>query len=251
MRTNLRILFSTCSALLLCTAGGGLALAQDQPQPQPQDEPQIPEPAPTPATVPPPAMTPAPSGYDDNGSGGGARGFLDEYGLSLSVGGGVMGFTDKTMRDTTSTGGLWEARVGVLTNKWLGAEVAYQGGLQNIDALGLNSNARLLSTSLEADARVNFVQGRWGVQPYAFAGVGWTRYELNNVKTNLSDVNDQDDTVEIPLGVGLGMRSSGFLVDVRGSYRPTFDNELVPTDNSGDHAAMHSWQAALRLGYAW
>jgi hypothetical protein len=249
MRTNTRILFSTCSALLLCTAGGGLALAQDQPQPQPGDQPMVPQPAPTPAMTPPPSGSPA--GYDDRGSQGGTRGFLDEYGLSLSVGGGIMGFTDKTMRDTTSTGGLWDVRVGVLTNKWVGAELAYEGGLQNIDALGLDTDARLLSTALEADARVNFIQGRWGVQPYAFAGVGWRRFELNNVSTNTSDVNDQDDLVEIPLGVGLGMRYQGFLVDVRGSFRPAFDNDLVPTDNTGDHADMHTWATALRLGYAW
>jgi hypothetical protein len=247
MRTKTSILFSTCSALLLCTAGGGLAEAQDQPQdPQPgATTPTYPETTPAPTTS--PASTP--SGYDDR-SGGGSRGFLGEYGLSLTVGGGVMGFTDKTMRDTAKTGGLWDVRVGVLTNKWVGAELAYQGGLQNIEALGLDTDARLLSTTLEADARVNFIQGRWNLQPYAFAGVGWTRYELNNVNTNLSDVSDQDDLVEIPLGLGVGARASGFLVDVRGSFRPAFDNDLVPTSNSGDHAAMHSWQAALRVGYA-
>jgi hypothetical protein len=244
MRTKTLI----CTAILSISVGGGVAFAQDT-----QTTPTGADPTTTPTSGDPNATTPSggtsPMGANYGGENSSGN-FLERYGLSLSVGGGVVGFTDKAMRDTAKTGGLWDVRVGFLTNTWLGVELAYEGGLQNIDALGLNSDARLLSTAVEADARVNFTQGHWNWQPYAFAGVGWKRYELNNVSTNLSSVNDQDDLVEVPLGLGLGTRYAGWLVDVRGSFRPAFDNDLVPTNNSGDHAAMHTWAAALRLGYA-
>ena len=135
-----------------------------------------------------------------------SQNMLEQYGLSLSVGGGVLGFTDTDMRDTADVGGLWDVRVGFFTNTWVGAEIAYQGGLQPMNALGLNSDAQLLSNALEADARLNFLQGRWRYQPYIFAGLAWKRYSLTNVETNLSSVNDRDDVMEIPMGVGIGFR---------------------------------------------
>ena len=177
-------------------------------------------------------------------------GVLHDYGLSLSVGGGVIGFTDSDMRAATDVGGLWDVRVGFLTNRYLGFELAYEGGLQNIDALGLDTDAQLLSTELEALARVNFMTGRWIAQPYVFAGAAWKRYELTNVQTNTSDVVESDDVVELPVGIGVGFRMSGFLVDVRGAFRPAFGADLVP-DTSGDGSApLHAWSTALRLGYA-
>ncbi len=188
--------------------------------------------------------------HADEYTGEGGESMIDEYGLSLSVGGGVLGFTNSDMRDTADVGGLWDVRVGILTNMLVGAEIAYEGGLQNIKALGLSDNARLLSTSLEADARVNFLTGRWTWQPYLFAGLAWKRYDLTNVKTNLSSVNDKDNVLEIPLGAGVGFRVSGFLIDVRGAFRPATDNDLVPSANGTDHLAMHTWTAAARLGYA-
>ena len=200
-------------------------------------------------TTPPPAPARQTNTYEKD-SEGGAMGFLHDYGLSLSVGGGVTGFTDSSMRDATEVGGLWDVRVGFMTNRAIGVEVAYQGGLQSIDALGLDTDAQLLSNELEALARVNFLTGRWVVQPYAFAGAAWRRYGLTNVETNTSDVNDEDDVFEIPLGIGLGFRASGFLVDLRGSFRPALDSDLVPNPDGDGSADMHAWSSTLRLGYA-
>jgi hypothetical protein len=207
--------------------------------------------APPDGTIPAPVVAPPGSTVTRNETDRGGRdGFLRTYGLSLSVGAGVTGFTDSTMRDTTKTGGLWDVRVGLMTNRALGVELAYEGGLQAIDSLGLDTDARLLSTELEALGRLNFLTGRWSIQPYAFAGAAWKRYSLENVEINTSDVNDQDDVLEIPLGVGLGYRVRGFLVDVRGSFRPAIDSDLVPKNSEGDAAALHTWAATMRLGYA-
>ena len=245
-------------ALLAPVVGGGQASGQVTPEEQTPPGPVTPgtttdeatedtTPITSDETEEPMAQTPAPPSPDYAPE---DQSFLEEYGLSLSVGGGVTGFTDSQMRDTADVGGLWDVRVGILTNKWIGAEIAYLGGLQSIDALGLDTSAQLLSTTIEGDLRANLTQGRWNYQPYLFAGVAWRRYSLTNADVNLSSVEDQDDVMEIPLGVGIGFRMSGFLVDVRGSFRPTTGADLVPTGDGEDNEAMHSWQAAARLGYA-
>jgi hypothetical protein len=208
------------------------------------------EPSPTPTTEPVPVAEPVPTYSSDDYTSSSEPGYLESVGMSLSVGGGVTDFTGESMRDVTGTGGMWDVRVGFLTNLPVSAEIAYQGGLQDINALGLVGDARLLSTTIEGDARVNFIWGNWTWQPYAFAGLSWRRYDITNEDANLSSIEGSDDVMEIPLGVGASARFSGFLVDLRGSWRPAFYADLLPSATGGEDADMHTWQAQLRLGYS-
>jgi hypothetical protein len=249
--------------LLAPAVGSSQALAQETatppdptlPDPTPPPEASPPEettPAPIPETTPEPepsTIAPAPAPLPPAPPPQEPPSVIERVGLSLSVGGGVTGFTDTEMADAADVGGLWDVRMGFLTNSWVGAELAYLGGLQNIDALGLDSEAQLLSTTFEGALRANLTRGMI-VQPYVFAGVAWRHYSLTNADVNLSSVEDEDDLMEVPMGLGVGFRTGGFLVDVRGSYRPTTGDDLVPTRDGTGQEDLDSWMAAARLGYS-
>jgi len=171
---------------------------------------------------------------------------LTPYGLSLTVGGGVTGFLDQDMQDATDPGGSWEARLAAGTREFIGLEAAYIGSAQPIDALGLDADAVLLGTGLEATARINLVKG--AIQPYVLAGAGWMHYQLTNADTNTSSVEEDDDVLAVPLGVGVGYRYQRLILDARGVFRPVAYSDLIPT--AGDtETSLHSWTALVRGGF--
>lgn len=191
------------------------------------------------ATVTPIAEVPAPEVRH--------RAFLG--GLALTVGGGVTDFTKTDARDITDPGGLWEARLGIGNKNMIGAEVAYVGTAQDINVLGLDNSAVLMSNSVEGVARLNI--GNWAVQPFVFGGVGWANYDIVNEDFNTSSIAGNDNMLTVPVGGGLRTRISGFLVDGRFTYRPTFEDQLFNLSSLGNNSTvtMDTWQATLRLGY--
>ena len=174
---------------------------------------------------------------------------LAPLGVSVTVGGGVGGFTDSMMRDMTGVAGGWGVRVTVGSHTLVGFEAAYMGGLQSIDSLGLDDNAQLLSSAVEADLRLNVLRpfSDFVLQPYLFMGGAWKRYDLERVDTNVSDVRSRDDVVEIPMGIGIGCEIQRFVFDLRGAYRPAWDADLMPGADEG--TGLASWSAALHIGY--
>jgi hypothetical protein len=208
-------------------------------------------PTPTPVTTTPEMSTPvvvAPTVIAEQPEHGGDAWtrLTQDYGFGAFVGGGVAGFSDEDMRDVTGAAGTWSLRLGLGINMPVGVEAIYQGGIQNIDALGLDSDARLLSTTVEGDLHINFLPG--AIQPYAFGGVGWTRYSLNNVSKNTSDLNDDDDVLTIPLGVGVQGHWNHVLLDLRGTYRVATYEDLVPT--TGTTAAdLSTWGVSAQAGF--
>jgi opacity protein-like surface antigen len=170
-------------------------------------------------------------------------------GMSLSVGGGVGGFTEETMRELTDVGGGWNARFVVGTRTVIGFEAAYIGGLQTIDTLGLDADALLLSSSIEGDVR--FAPTRLVVEspihPYVFWGLAYRRYDVTNTDTNTSSVEDEDSLVEMPLGLGATYAIDRFQIDLRASYRPAWDADLVPDAKEG--TGLATWGASLQVGY--
>jgi hypothetical protein len=180
----------------------------------------------------------------------GDRTLLTRYGMSAMIGGGVTGFTGADITDFTDPGGSWTARLILGTRVPLGIELAYVGSAQNIDAVGLDDSAALLSTAVEGALRLNLIPDQmW--QPYLFGGVAWKRYSVVNEDFNTSSVAGRDDVAEIPLGIGVAMRYRGFVVDARGSWAPAFDADLLPAAaiDDEDPANLATWGANLRLGW--
>jgi len=260
---NLAKLIRTASVLSVGLLSGS-ALAQGTPD-QPTTDPTSPtEATPTPTPPPPPvtvtdpattttvtteqttvytpAVMPEPVASEEP--------FLERYGIGVVLGGGVEGFTDQTMRDTTNVGGNWDVRAIFGTRQYLGFEAAYIGSAQGINALGLDTNAVLVGNGVQGNLRLNFTKDNL-VQPFAYAGAAWRRYDLQNADFNTSAVNESDDVLEIPMGVGLGYKYRGLLFEARGEFRATTNEDLMPSlAGNDDFAKMHRWGANANLGYA-
>jgi hypothetical protein len=174
---------------------------------------------------------------------------LEKYGIALSLGGGVSGFTDDTMRDVTDDGGAWGVRVAFGTRSPIAVEAEYIGSAQSIDALGLESDAVLVGNGLQAVGRVNILDAQ--VQPFLYGGIAWRHYNLADEGFNTSDIESDDDVLELPVGVGIGFKYEGFLIDARGEYRYVTEADMVPSLNDlGDNASMHRYGVIANIGYA-
>lgn len=179
---------------------------------------------------------------------------LERYGIALSLGGGVSGFTNDVMRDTTNDGGSWGVRATIGTRFPVALEAEYIGSAQSIDALGLDDDALLVGNGLQAAARINILD--YNVQPFVFGGVAWRHYELARDDFNTSDIRNSDNVMEIPVGAGFAWKYRGFMVDVRGEYRRAFFEDMVPEfvdtgiPSDTDGASMHRYGAFGSIGYA-
>ncbi|HEY6178672.1 MAG TPA: hypothetical protein VIX73_29680 [Kofleriaceae bacterium] len=178
-------------------------------------------------------------------------------GVSAILGGGVSGFTDKQMRNTTSDlGGLWDLRVAIGSHLPLALELGYVGTATNINGLPTGNKGRLIGTTAEGALRFN-VLPHMPFTPYAFIGMGWTRYDVTNTSVSLSDtgVRSEDDLMVFPMGIGLAYRAAGFVADVRGTFRAATDNDLVVKNPvivfpaPSDFVPMHTWEASAAIGY--
>jgi hypothetical protein len=202
-----------------------------------------------PATPPPSVYTPppAPTYYEPDPED--RRTMLERLGMSISAGGGVAGFTDSAMRDTTNDGGNWDVRATFGTRSPIAIEGAYIGSAQAIDALGLDQDAILIGNGVQGNLRLNALP-KFPVQPFAFGGVAWRRYTLTNTDTNTSALADDDDVLEFPVGVGVAYRYEGFLLDARGEIRFATNEDMVP-DLDGDlgSESMHRYGVNANVGY--
>lgn len=177
---------------------------------------------------------------------------LEKYGVALSLGGGVSGFTQDIMRDTTNDGGAWDVRATVGTRSILSVEGEYTGSAQSIDALGLDNDAILMGNGVSGAVRLNFLDMNF--QPFVFGGLGWRHYNLTNEDTvNTSDVSDSDDVLEIPMGGGIAWKYEGFMLDARGEFRYAAYEDMVPDLRIGetDGATMHRYGVNLNIGFAY
>jgi len=174
-------------------------------------------------------------------------------GVEATVGGGAIGFIDQGARDATQTGASWDARLMFGSRLPIAVEGAYVGSVQNVEALGLSTNALLVGNGVEGDLRVNLLRTR--VQPYVFGGVGWTHYQVTNSATSTASIRGSDDIGTVPLGAGVSARlCTAFILDIRGTYRATFADDLMQTQalngtSNSNSNSMQSWNAAGRVGF--
>ncbi len=165
-------------------------------------------------------------------------------GFSVSAGGGVFGFAGDA-NDLADEGGAYTARLGIGTRQLVGFEVAYVGTAQDVDALGLDDDAVLISNGVEGVARLNI--GTFQLQPYILGGVGWKRYDMVNEDFNTSSIEDNDDVIEFPVGGGLSWRYEGFLLDGRGTYNFATEEDLI-ADVATDDQGLDTWNVTLKAG---
>jgi hypothetical protein len=149
-------------------------------------------------------------------------------GFSLSVGGGLSTFAREDLRAVADVAGSWDARFAVGTRQPIAFELAYLGSVQNVDALGLDEDAVLISSGAETAIRFNLLVRMW--QPYLVAGAAWRRYEVTNAAVNTSDIGDRYDVLEAPIGLGVGFRYEGLLVDGRATYRAAYGDDIGDED---------------------
>jgi hypothetical protein len=229
--------------------------AQETPTPPPPPTPPAETPGPPPGQerpepAPPPAL-PAPSGEL---AGGPAAPMSPSsgFGMAISAGGGVTGFTEKGSRNAADTGAMWEARLTFGTRLPVGLDLAYVGSAQTLNVAGLSSNASAVGNGGEADLRLQWPKGMF--RPFAFGGIGWTHYSIARSSTTGTAILNGDDVGTVPFGAGIAIgKVNGLTFELRGTGRYAFDDQLF--DNvyagTGQSSRLHSWAVTARLGAEW
>ncbi|MDP2343610.1 MAG: hypothetical protein Q8O67_21805 [Deltaproteobacteria bacterium] len=162
------------------------------------------------------------------------------YGL---LGGGVA--VRQNPREVV-VGGYWDARVGVGTRSVLGAEAAYVGSARDITAPGLNSDAVLVSNGLEGVARINLpiepANTGWLIEPFAFGGLGWSRFNISTDNANTSSIDDVNDVMTLPVGLGMALGYGGVTLDARATFRPAVGPGF-------EENSLNAWGLGAALGF--
>jgi hypothetical protein len=176
---------------------------------------------------------------------------ISVIGVGITIGGGVSGFTEESVRDNldTEANGAWSARATFGTHIPLGLEIGYNGTMVDLQS-SANGSASLLGTTLEAAGRFNMLP-HFELNPYLFAGLGWTHYDVRDERLVRADsaVRADDDVLVVPMGVGVAYRAmQGITFDARGTFRAAGNSELL-TDATGSHPDLHTWEATGNLGY--
>jgi hypothetical protein len=185
---------------------------------------------------------------------------VTDLGAALFAGGGVHGFTNENIAGDTDAGGYWNVRGVIGTRSIIGGEVAYVGSAQGIDTIGA-PDSTLVSNGLEGALRLQapITQNELGdvagagtpvlIAPYVFGGLGWQRFDVLGTAETAA-VQDVDNVMSVPLGVGIGAGIAGVTLDARFTYRPTFFNDLFGTalTSVGD-TALNQWQLGANLGF--
>lgn len=225
---------------LACRPGEGAPAVAEAPPPAPPPPEETPAPVSEPVTVIPPAPAPVPS-------------YQRSFGFAMMAGGSYQDFTNSNMRDTTSGGGGWSARLIAGTNSIIGFEAAYIGSANNFQGLGLTSNQPyLVANGLEGNARLNIPirRGPHLVEPYGYAGLGFAHYTISNYNENaqrLSSFTSTDDTMTFPVGGGFAYAYKNFMVDARAGWTGTYyQNLLTGADTSG---TLDHWNVGGQVGF--
>jgi len=171
-------------------------------------------------------------------------------GIQVMAGGGLINQIDKQTRGLTKVGPMWEARAAFFNRSFIGFEAAYIGSIQTVNVMGLDDNAQLLGNGAEADLRLNLLRNAV-VRPYLFGGVGWTHYHITNTATTGAPIDDNDDVIHLPAGVGIGVRlPRGLTLDMRGTVRAAFEDQTFdPMAPEGRDMGLENWSASAQLGF--
>jgi len=165
-----------------------------------------------------------------------------KLGIAFIHGGGIGGFIDDSLSESTSAQGQWTSRLVIGTRTHFAGELAYVGSAQKVNALGVSANSMLYGNGAEGAFRVNVLTGMW--QPYAIGGLGWVHYNLNrDALLTTSDVQHQGDVMTFPVGAGMSWRMNNIMVDSRLSFHPATTSGIIRGAN------MSTWDLQARAGF--
>jgi hypothetical protein len=169
-------------------------------------------------------------------------------GTSITFGTGI---TRAALGDSPSVSDLgiaWTGRIVVGTKRWMGVEGAYLGSLRAVSSQAVGGDAGLMQNGLETLLRMNL--GTMDFQPYAVAGLGWSRCAL--VTSGGDMVTDtRDDVVTMPIGVGVTVylgrhNGSGSTLDFRLMYQTVLDEDFPEMMQLHD---LDQWMASIQAGW--
>jgi len=216
-----------------------------------------PEVTPPPAVVvvPPPAVEPVPVPMETPVATAPTRYVPpSRFGLAFLAGGGYQDFSNSSMRNLTNAGGAWDFRFVAGTRSIIGVEGAYVGSARGFQSLGVTANnPTLISNGVEGNLRLNapIVKGNSLFEPYAIAGVGWSQYHITNYNSNTQALSDfsatNDNVMTVPLGAGFTYGYKALLLDVRGTYSPTYYNNLLAGANG--NGTLNTWGVGGSIGF--
>jgi hypothetical protein len=169
-------------------------------------------------------------------------------GIALLVGGGVNRFTDDALASGTGAAVAWSARIVLGTRRVFAVDVAYLGSIQSIETTRSEDATLLVTNGLEVASRIHLLGN--ATRLYAIAGLAWRLYRLIEYDGTFSAVLEDDGVFEVPLGVGVSHTLTRFLLDLRLTFRPAFDDDLARTPDPSDPAArMDSVNVELSMGW--
>lgn len=175
----------------------------------------------------------------------------DEPNQILEVGAGVGGFT-AGLDDETDAGAAWDVRAIFGARSPIGFEVAYVGGLNDLQPGDSETpgealqDPSLLTNAGEALVRLNLTQSDF--QPFLAAGVGIHDFRVVDVEDmdRVDAENFRDSTdIAVPAAAGVQAYLGRMTLGARVSYRYIFDNQVQA---DADAADIQSWAATGRLG---
>jgi hypothetical protein len=172
-------------------------------------------------------------------------------GVGVTIGAGVSGFTEEGVRDNldTDANSAWSVRAAFGTHTPLGLEIGYNGTTVDLESSPFGT-ASMLGTTLEGGVRLNILPHS-DFDPYVFAGLGWTHYDIRDEQLVRADsgLQSDDDVMHAPMGIGLAYRAPGGVTfDARGTFRAAGNSDLI-TDVTGSHPDLHTWEASGNIGY--
>jgi hypothetical protein len=235
-----QIWFCGAGVVVMAMLGASSAGAQQlppggDPQPAPPSVPAPPvEPGLPPATPPPLEIRTQPEYWKPR----------TVFGAAVLLGGGVDNFVDDGVNDMTGLGGAWSLRLVSGTREPLGFELSYFGDARDITGPGITQDDYVLRNGVEGALRLHFpfVRGSGLIEPFALAGLGWSRYSLINESSSVTFMKSSDNQLSIPVGAGLAASYRGFMFDARFTYRMAAGDDMFGTRD------MAAWNVGASLG---
>ena len=194
-----------------------------------------------------PVAQPAPQpAYQPEGEAAGAN-WVHDVGVALSVGGGVDDFAG-SMRNTTSLGGSWDARLSFGTRSYIAGEASYIGSAQTFNTIASN-HGTLTGNGAQAALRLNATVD-YPIQPFIYGGAAWRHYNLNSSTAALADVAQNSDVFELPVGGGIAAYFENLMLDVRGEYRFAWGgSDIANGSTNNGTGALSRWGVSGNIGY--